>query len=332
MKHIYGPVPSRRLGRSLGIDPIPSKTCNWNCVYCQLGRTTPMTAVRRDYFPRAEIVDQVQAALGAHRSGEIDWLTFVGSGEPTLHAGLGEMIRQVKSLTEIPVAVITNGAMLHRPDVREELSAADAVLPSLDAGSEALYRKINRALPEPTLEQIVEGLATFRRSYAGKLWVEVMLLKDVNDSEETLEELSVALRRIQPDEVHISLPVRPPAETWVQPPDEEGLMRATVILGQAARLIHPVQGDFDLSGDVDVVEAVIEVITRHPMREEELRRALHRWAPGEVTQALAELASSGRARTVNRLGHKFWSAAEARYGQANLTAMPVNSPHGNGNA
>lgn len=313
MRFVYGPVPSRRLGRSLGIDPIPSKTCNWNCIYCQLGRTTPMTALRRDYFPRDAIVDQVKGALETHRSGGIDWLTFVGSGEPTLHSGLGWMIRQVKDVTDIPVAVITNGALLHRADVREEVSAADAVLPSLDAGSELLYRKINRALPEPTLERIVDGLVAFRHEYSGELWVEVMLVKGFNDSEDALESLAESLHRIQPDEVHISLPVRPPAEPWVEPPDEEGLMRATVILGEAARLVHPVQGDFDLSGELDIVDAVIGVITRHPMREEELTRALHLWAPGEVARALTELAASGRARTVTRLGHRFWSASGSNY-------------------
>jgi len=313
MRFVYGPVPSRRLGRSLGIDPIPPKTCNWNCVYCQLGRTTPMTAVRRDYFPSDAIVAEVRSALEGRAASEIDWLTFVGSGEPTLHIGLGQMIRRVKNFTDIPVAVITNGALLHRPDVREELAAADAVLPSLDAGSESLYRRINRPLPFPDLECILVGLAAFRRGYTGKLWVEVMLVKDLNDNDEALHDLAAALRRFEPDEVHISLPVRPPAESWVEPPDEEGLMRATVILSEAARLVHPVHGDFDLSGDLDVVDAVLAVITRHPMREEELTRALHRWVPGGVAAALAELHASGRVRTVTRLGHRFWSAAGAKY-------------------
>jgi wyosine [tRNA(Phe)-imidazoG37] synthetase (radical SAM superfamily) len=272
-----------------------------------------MTAVRRDYFPTDEIVSQVRSALAGRATGEIDWLTFVGSGEPTLHIGLGEMIRRVKLLTDIPVAVITNGALLHRADVREELAAADAVLPSLDAGSESMYRRINRPLPFPDLECILEGLAAFRRGYTGKFWVEVMLVKDLNDDDEALHDLAAALRRIEPDEVHVSLPVRPPSESWVEPPDEEGLMRATVILSEAARLIHPVHGDFDLSCDLDVVDAVLTVITRHPLREEELTRALHRWAPGGVAAALAELHASGRVRTISRLGHTFWSAAGAKY-------------------
>ncbi len=169
MKHVFGPVPSRRLGRSLGIDPVPLKTCNWNCVYCPLGRTTPLTNERRDYVPRDEIVQQVKATLEGHRREEIDWVTFVGSGEPTLHAGLGWMIRQAKTFTRIPIAVITNGSLLHRPDVREEMCAADAVLPTLDAGAETLYRRMNRPHPHLSFASFMEGLVTFRHIYTGKL-------------------------------------------------------------------------------------------------------------------------------------------------------------------
>ena len=167
MKFVYGPVPSRRLGQSLGVDPIPFKTCNWNCIYCQLGRSRPMTNERRDYVPCQQIVAQVKDALERHEPGEIDWITFVGSGEPALNASLGRMIREVKSLSSLPVAVITNGALLYRPEVREEMQAADAVLPSLDAGSEALYRTINRPHPELTFDRVIDGLISFRDSFPG---------------------------------------------------------------------------------------------------------------------------------------------------------------------
>ena len=147
MKYVFGPVPSRRLGQSLGIDTIPLKTCNWNCVYCQLGRTRPLTNTRREYIPCQDILTEVQQALSAHQPGEIDWVTFVGSGEPTLHSMLGGLIEQVKKLCDLPVAVITNGALLFLSKVRTELAVADAVLPSLDAGNPRLYRKINRPGP-----------------------------------------------------------------------------------------------------------------------------------------------------------------------------------------
>jgi wyosine [tRNA(Phe)-imidazoG37] synthetase (radical SAM superfamily) len=322
MKYIFGPVPSRRLGQSLGIDPIPLKTCNWNCVYCQLGRTAPLTDERRDYFPRDQIVEQVKTALEAHRRDEIDWVTFVGSGEPTLHAGLGWMIRQVKSLTRIPIAVITNGSLLYRADVRDELLAADAVLPSLDAATETLYRTINRPHPHLTFASLVDGLDAFRHAYGGKLWVEVMLVKGLNDSEEALKDLAVILRPIGLDAVHLSLPVRPPAEPWVQPADDEALMRAAAILGSTASLIHPAEGEFDLSGYEDLLDAVVALITRHPLREEELVSALHRWAPGSVSEVLSELAATGRAQQVTRYGERFWTAGAAKYGRDRTADRP----------
>ena len=313
MKYVYGPVPSRRLGQSLGIDTIPLKTCNWNCVYCQLGRTEPLVNQRDDYFPPDEILTEIREVLDSHKPGEIDWVTFVGSGEPTLHASIGWLIRKVKEQSDLPVAVITNGSLLYLPEVRLELLAADAVLPSLDAGTAVLYRKINRPHPEVTYKRLMEGLIAFRSEFAGKLWVEVMLVKGLNDTEDALQDIASALRLIDPDEVHINLPTRPPVEIWVQPPEEGGLLRARAILGDIARVVHPAAGSFDLSEFDNLVDAVIGIITRHPMRQEELERTLEKWAPGQVEVVLAELETSGRAQVVERYGVHFWSAAPSHF-------------------
>jgi wyosine [tRNA(Phe)-imidazoG37] synthetase (radical SAM superfamily) len=313
MKYVFGPVPSRRLGQSLGIDTIPLKTCNWNCVYCQLGRTQPVTNERKQYYPPEEIVAEVQEALQAHQPGEIDWVTFVGSGEPLLHSSTGWLIRQVKQMTDLPVAVITNGSLLYLPEVREELSVADAVLPTLDAGTAALYRQINRPHAEITYARLVDGLIAFREEYQGKLWVEVMLVRDLNDSPEALGDIAEVLKRVRPDAVHINLPTRPPVETWVLPPTDESLMQALAILGHVAEVVHPAEGSFDLSGYDDPIDAILTIITRHPMREAELERALSRWSPGKVQQVLAELEASQRAQVVERYGVRFWSAAPSHY-------------------
>ncbi len=313
MKYVYGPVPSRRLGQSLGVDPLPLKTCNWNCVYCQLGRTRPVVNERKDYAPPQEILAQVREARAMHKPGQADWVTFVGSGEPTLHANVGWLIRQVKALTDLPIAVITNGSLLYLPQVREELAVVNTVMPSLDAGTARLYRQINRPHPKATFERLLEGLIAFRRGYSGKLWIEVMLVRGLNDGEEALRDIAAALRRIQPDQVHINLPTRPPAETWIQPPDDAGLMRATALLGSVAQVVHPAEGDFDL-GDYDsVVEAIVGIITRHPMRQEELEQTLAGCMPGQVVQALADLEASGQAQVVERYGARFWSAALSHY-------------------
>jgi wyosine [tRNA(Phe)-imidazoG37] synthetase (radical SAM superfamily) len=297
----------------LGVDTIPLKTCNWNCVYCQLGRTVPLTKTRRAYYPPGDILEQLVEALAQHQPGQIDWVTFVGSGEPTLHSGLGWLIERVKEITDLPVAVITNGSLLYLPEVRRGLLPADAVLPSLDAGTADLYRQINRPHPETTFERLVDGLAAFSREYDGRLWVEVMLVRGLNDGEEALKQIADVLRRIGPDEVHINLPTRPPAESWVQPPDEDGLMRATAILGDMARVVHPVEGTFDLGGCESVLEAVMAIITRHPMDQETLERAVALWTPEQVRQVLADLEASGRAQVVERYGMRFWSASPARY-------------------
>ncbi|MCB8978827.1 MAG: radical SAM protein [Ardenticatenaceae bacterium] len=317
MNYVFGPVPSRRLGQSLGIDTIPLKTCNWNCVYCQLGRSLPMTNERKEYFPREAILAEVEEALAHHQPGEIDWVTFVGSGEPTLHSELGWLIQQVKRVTDLPVAVINNGSLLYLPEVRQALALADAVMPSLDAGTTVLYRQINRAHPTVTFARLVAGLIAFRRMYSGQLWVEVMLVQGLNDTEAALRDITAVLAHIQPDQVHINLPTRPPAEPWVRPSDEEGLMRALAILGQTAHVVHPAEGSFDLGSGGTIVDAIINIITRHPMRQDELERALSRWAPGDVKDVLTELEATGQAQVVERYGTRFWSGAPAYYQKHN---------------
>jgi len=257
----------------------------------------------------------VETALSQHAPDEIDWVTFVGSGEPTLHSDIGTLIRGVKKLTDKPVAIITNGSLLYLPEVRQALLAADAVLPTLDAGTAELYRRINRPHPELTFERLVNGLISFREMYHGKLWVEVMLVRGLNDTESALSNLAKVFQHIQPDEVHLNLPTRPPVEDWVQPPDDAGLLRARAILGNIAKIVHPASGQFDLSGYSNLTDAIISIITRHPMRESELKETLARWTPGEVSLALEKLASSGKAQMVERYGIRFYSASPAHFPQ-----------------
>ena len=314
MKYVFGPVPSRRLGKSLGIDPIPLKTCNWNCIYCQLGRTTPFTTERGNYAPRQAIPDEVELALGNLHPGETDWITFVGSGEPTLHIDLGWMIRQVKARSNLPVAVITNGSLLYLPEVREELAAADAILPTLDAGNALLYRRINRAAPPLTFEQLIEGLILFRRMYTGKLWIETMLLRGLNDDEKTLQEISLVMERIQPDRIHITLPIRPPAEAGVCPADESGLQRAGKFLGKVAQVSIPTAAEAQAVRLGELVEIIPSIVTRHPMRESELVVLLNRWTPDEVRAAIQALADQNCISTKQLNDQVYWCVSPGHHG------------------
>jgi wyosine [tRNA(Phe)-imidazoG37] synthetase (radical SAM superfamily) len=315
MRYVFGPIASRRLGRSLGVDPIAYKACNWNCVYCQLGRTTPLQYERKEFVPADEVVAEVAEALAQRPAGSVDWITFGGSGEPTLHAGLGRMIRGVKAATDVPVAVLTNGALLYRPEVQADLMPADAVLPTLDAGSEELFQRINRPRPELTFGRLVDGLVAFRRVFGGRLWVEVMLIKGLNDDEAALSDIAAVLERIRPDEVHVNQPVRPPAEGWVEAPDGAALARAASIFGARARVVGATAPCLELSARGDVSEVIIEILARHPMSLEELVQALERWSPGEVAKSLAALSESGRVSPVARMGRQFWGSAAAKYSQ-----------------
>jgi wyosine [tRNA(Phe)-imidazoG37] synthetase (radical SAM superfamily) len=220
------------------------------------------------------------------------------------------MLRFVQSLTDHPVAVITNGSLLHLPRVRADLLSADAVLPSLDAGTDDLYRRINRPRRELSFDQHVRGLTEFRRIYKGKLWVEVMLLGGVNDSEEALRDLAEVLAKVEPDEIHIGTPTRPPAETWVKPPDSEGIERAASILGRVATVLEPVTVHRVPSIDGDLGEAVLGIIHRHPLDDAEIERILTHWAQVQVDNALEALATGGRIQIVERFGRRFWCAAD----------------------
>ncbi len=325
MKYVFGPVPSRRLGRSLGIDPTPpprfdpapcvgpcdrpatAKTCNWNCVYCQLGRTRPFTRSRFSSFPPDELLTEVREALREEPAGSIDWITFVGSGEPLLNRDMGKLIEGVKSLTVIPVAVITNGSLLGLPGPRAELAAADAVMPTLDAGSPALFRRINRPPAELSFERHVEGLAAFRKEYRGRLWLEVMLIDGVNDGEAALRELAAVVARIAPDEVHLVLPTRPPTEAWVHPASAEASALARSMLGEAARVVMPDErrGGFGTETVEDPLTVAASIVARHPMSVEELRSAIARWGAEDPDAVIDSLIATGSAVAVEREGRRF---------------------------
>jgi len=324
LRFVYGPVPSQRLGRSLGVNPIPFKYCSYSCIYCQLGRTVRLTATRGDYLPPHEIIEELEHVL-SHSKG-IDYITFVGEGEPTLCRSLGDLINRTKSISDLPVAVITNGSLLSRGDVRKELARADLVLPSLDAVTPATFERINRPHGKLRVQDIVAGLEQFRESFNGKLWIEIMLVAGVNDGEESLVAVRKSLDRIHPDQVHVSIPIRPPAERQVRPPAPRDIARARAILGSRAQTDLASPREFGTTGSSDPLEAVEMILRRHPMREDEILTALAECRPHDIRPALVRLAESGRIQSVEYGGITYYTAGEGRY-ERDVPASVVRSPH-----
>ena len=264
--YVYGPVPSRRLGRSLGVSPIPPKTCSYTCVYCQLGKTTHLQTRRESFFPREDILADIVRAVPPDN---VDFVTFVGDGEPTLNKDLGWLIQQTKEKLHLPVAVITNGSLLSQKDVRKDLSRADVVIPTLDAGNEKIFRAVNKPYRSIDFDTMLQGQIDFRREYSGQIWVEVMLVKGLNDTETELLGIKRAIDLINPDRVYVLTPIRPPAESWVKPSDPKDILKAQDIFGKAIPVAELETGRFGLRGFSNARQAILEVGSRHPLRHEQ---------------------------------------------------------------
>ena len=267
----FGPVPSRRLGRSLGINNIPPKVCTYSCVYCQVGKTIRMQVDRTPFYDPEEIyIDVVKKLEKAQEKGEsVDYLTFVPDGEPTLDSHIDREMDLLRSLG-IKIAVITNASLIWREDVREALYRADWVSLKIDATPENLWHRINRPHRTLSLAAILEGMLEFAKLYRGKLVSETMLVKGVNDSPTNMIEVTEFIARLGPFRAYLSVPTRPPAEKWVQPPDEKTLNAAFQTMSekidQVEYLIGYEGNAFALTGDVE--NDLLSITAVHPMREE----------------------------------------------------------------
>jgi len=289
-RYSYGPVPSRRLGKSLGINNIPAKACSYACVYCQVGPTTRMQTDRQFFYEPGEIFMDVRRRLNQARaaSERVDYLAFVPDGEPTLDARLGESIAALKSLG-IPIAVITNSSLIWRDDVRAALAQADWVSLKVDTVQEKIWRRINRPHKTLRLSAILDGMCGFAENFTGRLVTETMLVSGVNESEESAEELAVFLNRLQPHTAYLSIPTRPPAEPWVRCPDEEILNRTYQILSATLNRVECLSGyEGNAFASTDNVEKDLLSITAvHPMRKDAVSALLFRAGAGwEVVNRL----------------------------------------------
>ena len=300
LKYVFGPVPSRRLGRSVGVSPILDNTCNHTCVYCQLGRTRHMTNKRQEFFPLEDILAEFERY--AKDTDAYDVVSVVGEGEPTLYSRLGELLRGLKKRTDKPVTVITNGALLYDPQVRAELMEADIVLPSLDAVTGEMYHKIDRPYGRLNYEAGLEGLIEFSHAYKGELWLEIMLVDGMNTDEESLQAFAETVKKIRTDRIYINTPVRPPAEAEIMPASHEAIERACGLMG-AISIDMLTTGSFT-SEIADDYEACISICRRHPMNQFEIQGFLHARGCEETEAFFKRLEQDAHVLAVERKGIK----------------------------
>ncbi|MBE0461224.1 MAG: radical SAM protein [Candidatus Aminicenantes bacterium] len=291
----YGPVPSRRLGFSLGIDIIPCKTCTFNCIYCQLGPTEKTTIQRRSYYSCSEILSQLKSILSSGQ--RIDYITFSGSGEPTLNSILGKLIREIKKTTTIPVAVLTNSSLISRKSVREALNAADLVVPSLDAATQDVFLLVNRPHSSLKAQKIIQGLIDFRNEFQGAIWLEVMLVKGINDTPSHIQKLMEAIAEIKPEKVQLNTVIRPPAEKFALQLSMKELERIKNIIGPNCEIIAEFVTKTQTPLSKDLGEAIFSMIRRRPITLSDVSSSLGR-NPNEILKCLDSLLKENKIKQV----------------------------------
>jgi len=290
---VFGPVPSRRFGRSLGVNPVPFKTCNYSCIYCQLGRTRHIRSERCEYSPTSEVVDEIRSSLEACHY-RADFVTFMGEGEPTLAMNLGDMAHATRDFWKGGMGLITNGSMFFSPEVRETAMEFDVVSPTIAAGDERTYRRMHRPHRSFTLQKMLEGLAEFRRSFPGEIWAEVMLVRGVNDSLESLQSIRSAILSIGADRTFVAAPIRPPAEDWVLPPERVAVDLALEVLPGAEDMTYPESGEFT-GISPDPIAHILTIAASHPLRMDQIEAILFaEYSEDEVVRILNGLIEEGR--------------------------------------
>jgi wyosine [tRNA(Phe)-imidazoG37] synthetase (radical SAM superfamily) len=300
--HVFGPVPSRRLGLSLGVDLIPPKTCSYDCLYCQVGKTTCRTIEPQVFVPVQAVIEELRESLQRVKP---DFITFSGSGEPTLHSGIGEVIAFVKKQCDLKVAVLTNGSLLWREEVRKKLLAADVLMPTLSTVNEATFRKIHQPHPGLRLRQVIDGLKSFRDVYRGELYVEVMLLADLNDREEDLIELKRVLGEVAPEKIQLNTVVRPPVDAHALSLDRDRMEEVKNFLGGKAEIIAAIPPQHRDQSYASLSAAVLEMAGRRPVRSQDIAHGLG--LPVEEVERLVKgLVVKGRLRLRDHLGERYY--------------------------
>lgn len=301
--HVYGPVPSRRLGFSLGIDILPFKTCSLDCIYCQLGPTKNKIIRRQKYFSGKIILGQIKKAIDSGQ--RIDAITFSGSGEPTLNADIGKLILEIKKIISIPVVVLTNSTLFTRKAVRDALSATDLVIPSLDAATQEVFERINRPYPSLEIHNIIEGLKNFRQEFRGKIWLEVLLVKGLNDSPSHLQSLKKAIAEINPDRIQLNTVVRPPAVASAHPLSPAALEKIRKFLGKKAEVIAEFDKIQHFPSALNLQDAILSLVKRRPVTLSDMSISLGKHK-NELIKYIDDLLKKNKIKFVIHQGKKYY--------------------------
>lgn len=303
MGTIFGPVPSRRLGRSLGVDLVPFKTCSYDCIYCQLGRTTHKTVERREWVPLNDVLEELKGKLAS----KPDYITLSGSGEPTLYSRLGELIAGIRAMTDIPVAVLINGSLLWQEEVRRQLMDAHLVIPSLDAGHASMFQAVNRPHESLSFDRMLEGLIDFREEYYGEYWLEVFLLAGHTAVESEISRIAECVRRIKPDRVQLNTATRPTVEDYAVMVDRACMADIAGRFEPPAEVIADYRGVHAQSDFKAGREGVREMIQRRPCSLDDIAEGLnmHR---NEAIKYIEELNAEGVLTKRTSGGKLFYTA------------------------
>jgi wyosine [tRNA(Phe)-imidazoG37] synthetase (radical SAM superfamily) len=301
--HIYGPVPSRRLGFSLGVDVLPFKTCSLDCIYCQLGPSSRKTIRRKEYFSSARILSQIKKKISSGQ--RIDYITFSGSGEPTLNAAIGKFIREIKKITSIPVAVLINSTLISQKSVRKALMAADLVVPSLDAATQDAFVQVNRPHSTLNIDKIIKGLQLFRQEFKGSIWLETMLVKGMNDSPPHLRKLKEAIASIKPDKIQLNTVIRPPAEKFARPLSQRALEKIRNGFGKNCEIIAEFDKKEQKPESENLEETIFSLIQRRPVTLSDISASLGKHK-NEIIKCLDLLLEEDKIKLVIHKGLKYY--------------------------
>ena len=271
-KYVFGPVVSRRLGFSLGIDLVPFKTCTYDCIYCQLGHTTAHTLTCKEYVPLDELLEEIRVKLDT--SPMPDWVTLAGSGEPTLFSKLGELVMGIKQQTDTPIAVITNGSLLWKHEVQKDLLDVDLVIPSIDAGTAETFKQINRPNNDLEFNQMIEGLVSFRKRFKNQIWLEVFLVADKYDLHKEVKSIAGLVERIQPDKIQLNTVSRPSGAEHVHPVPYDQMKIYAEMLGSNAEVIAEYNGFEQIESEAVSTDDVLNIIRRHPCSQKDIALGL----------------------------------------------------------